>query len=168
MELKPPSSTLASAAEGWLMLGLPVEALRELSQLPAALMTHPDILDLHWQAFAAQKLWDAAYGVSCELVALYPEKLEGWLHRAYSSRRRSAGSLAQAYQALLPAAARFPEQAIVRFNLSCYAAQMDRLDEAWGWFRDALTMGQPKDLCQMGLADEDLRPIWPKIAELPY
>jgi hypothetical protein len=148
------------------MLGLPQEALRELTQIPAALMTHPSILTLHWQAFADQKLWDAAYGVACELVALYPEKLEGWLNRAYASRRRPSGSLAQAYQALLPAAARFPEAPLVRFNLSCYAAQMERLDEAWGWFRDALTMGDPSAIRRMGLADEDLRALWPKISEL--
>jgi tetratricopeptide (TPR) repeat protein len=148
------------------MLGLPGDALQELSQLPAALMIHPKVLDLHWHVFAAQLHWDAAFAVASELVTLYPEKPDGWVHRAYATRRKPGGGIPDAYQFLLPAVTRFPENGLIRYNLACYAAQMERLDEAWGWFRDAVSAGGPGEFRRLGLADDDLKALWPKISEL--
>ncbi len=52
----------------------------------------------------------------------------GWLHRAYALRRVANGGLPQAWDALLPAAEKFPGEPVIAYNLSCYACQMQQLD----------------------------------------
>ena len=60
----------------------------------------------------------------------------------------------------------FPQEVIIPYNLACYCAQKDRLAEAWQWYRKARGLGNPKELRQMALADDDLRPLWTQIAQL--
>lgn len=152
------------AAVGWLMLGSPSEALGELKAVPAEVRRRSEVLDLYWEAFSAQKQWDAAFGVAMEQVSLYPDRLGGWIHRSYAARRKAGGGIPEAFALLLPAVTRFPEESLIRYNLACYAAQLERLDEAWTWFCKALAVGDGAELRNMALADQDLRPLWPKIA----
>jgi hypothetical protein len=152
------------AAIGWLMLGSPAEALAELKGVPAEVRRRSEVLDLYWEAFSAQKQWDAAFGVAMEQVSLYPDRLGGWIHRSYAARRKAGGGIPEAFALLLPAVTRFPEESLIRYNLACYAAQLERLDEAWTWFCKALAVGDGAELRTMALADPDLRPLWPKIA----
>jgi hypothetical protein len=41
---------------------------------------------------------------------------------------------------------------------------MGREEDAWKRFRQALETGDPIEFRMMALADEDLKPIWPRIA----
>jgi hypothetical protein len=153
-----------SAAQGWLELGLPGDSIAELDKLPAGLGTRPEALELRWSALARQEHWDAAFAVAIQEVSLHPDTVEGWIRRSYAARRKRGGGLAEAADLLLPAVTRFPGEAVVRYNLACYAACSGKVDEAWTWFCKALAVGEGAELRAMALADEDLRPIWPKIA----
>lgn len=52
------------------------------------------------------------------------------------------------------------------YNLACYAAQMGRMDEAWGLFERALAAAPcGKTLLRLALADADLQPLWNRIRE---
>lgn len=163
--IEPPESHFVNAALGWLELGLPGEAAAELVHLPDRLQAHPDVLEVRWAIVAAQQHWDAALGVATALVQAAPKRPTGWLHRAYALRRTPQGGLKQAWNALLPAAERFPKEALIPYNLSCYACQMERLDDARLWLHRALALGQREHVKAMALQDADLRPLWKEIQE---
>ncbi|MDW8309781.1 MAG: hypothetical protein RMK20_10450, partial [Verrucomicrobiales bacterium] len=95
-----------------------------------------------------------------------PDRPNGWLHRAYALRRATGGGLERAWEALRPAADRFPREPIIPYNLACYACQMGRLDEARQWFVRALRVGDRATLKDMALHDDDLRPLWNEISGL--
>jgi len=163
--LEPPESHYVSAALGWLELGLPAEATVELDNLPALWQTHPDVLEVRWAIVAAQRRWDAALAVATELVQIAPNRPTGWLHRAYALRRAPQGGLKQAWNALLPAADKFPTEALIPYNLSCYACQMQRLGDARAWLRRAIEAGNAEHVKQMALQDRDVQPLWKEIQE---
>ena len=51
----------------------------------------------------------------------------------------------------------------IPFNLSCYACQMQKLEEARVWLRRALKIGDKAKIKEMALDDPDLRPLWEEI-----
>lgn len=155
-----------NAAQGWLMLGLPAEAQSELRDLSAGIERRPEILDLQWQAFAVQKNWTDAYAVAEVLVRNHPGSAGGWIHRAYAARRMPSGGIPLAFELLVPAADLFPDNELIPYNLACYCAQENQLDEAWNWYRRARTTGNPAALREQALRDDDLRPLWPMISQL--
>jgi tetratricopeptide (TPR) repeat protein len=161
--LEPPDVHHLRAAQGWLELGNDQEALAELERVAPALRDHPDVLELRWQVLAQARDWDASLGIAVEIVKQVPERLFGWLHRAYSMRRASGGGLKLALDALLPAVERFPEEPIVPYNLACYTCQMGDLAEARSWLAKAFAAGETGELKRMALHDPDLKPLWGEI-----
>jgi uncharacterized protein HemY len=164
--LEPPDCHHVSAAIGWLELGNAGEAEVELRRVSAANARQPDVLEVRWAIHAECKDWDAGLAVARDLVAAAPERVTGWLHQAYALRRVKAGGLRAAWDALLPAAERFREEATVAYNLACYACQMQQFEGAREWFRQALERGGKEQIKAMALADTDLQPLWEEIALL--
>lgn len=154
------------AAEGWLGLGLHAEAVAELGAISPPHQHHPDVLEARWMMHAHGQQWDAALAAARELVLAAPERAAGWLHQAYALRRVADGGLAQAQEALKPAAGKFPKEPVIPFNLACYACQLGQLDEARGWVKRAMKAGGQEPIKLMALADEDLQPLWPELAGL--
>ena len=66
----------------------------------------------------------------------------------------------------MPAAERFPKEVLVRFNLACYACQMQRLDEARQWLERAFQIGGKADIKVQALLDDDLQPLWEEIEKM--
>jgi len=163
----PPDSHHLSAAVGWLELGNHVEAGEELAKISAAVLEHPDVLEVRWAVCAAGKSWEAALSVAELLLRKAPERSSGWLHRAYAVRRVREGGLHQAWEALRPAFEKFPQDWLIAFNLACYAAQFGRLEEAWEWlFKAIAASGDVSRIKRMALADTDLQPLWERIEAL--
>lgn len=157
-----------NAALGWLGLGLPADAQTELDRLPVELRTHPIALEAQFAVHAEQQAWDMAFVVADTTVRLHPELPGGWIHRAYAARRKPGGSLEEAFAALLPAFDKFPDESVIPYNLACYRAQQGDLEAAWDWFEAAVRAddGDMKQLKARAIADDDLKPLWPKIAAL--
>lgn len=154
------------AALGWLGLGLLADAQKELDALPDSARSHPAVLDVQFAVLGESNQWDDALAIAELEVSLHPDRPGGWIHRAFAARRRPGGTIEEAYQLLLPAFDRFPEEVVIPYNLACYRAQQDHLDEAWRWFAIAVAFGDLKNLKEMARNDEDLKPLWPKIAAL--
>ena len=152
------------AAEGWLELGSPAEALAELALIAPEHQRHPDVLEMRWALHAHARQWDAALDAARELVLAAPDRASGWLHQAYALRRAMEGGLAQAREALKPAAKKFPKEPVIPFNLACYACQLGQIDEARGWVKRAMKVGGKESIKLMALTDEDLKPLWQEIA----
>ena len=164
--LSAPDVHRINAAQGWLMLGAPAEAQSELREISPGAENRPEVLELQWQAFAAQTNWTAAFAVAEVLIRLHPGTPGGWINRSYAARRMPGGGLSRAFELLRPAADQFPDEPSIPFNLACYCAQENRLDDAWIWYRTARKIGNPAALRSQALADDDLRPLWPMISQL--
>lgn len=162
--VEPPDSFYLSAAVGWLELGNPTEAGEELARLRPELLAHPDVLEIRWAICAATRSWDAAVPVAEQLVQIAPDRVSGWIHRAYALRRARGGGLPVAWDALRPAVEKFPKEPMIPYNLGCYAAQLGRLDEAWEWLHKAMeSAGDIASIRTMALQDKDLEPLWERI-----
>jgi predicted Zn-dependent protease len=167
IEVPPPSKHYLSAALGWLELGNPSEAGEEIARVSPEYLDHPHVLDLRWQICAAGRRWKPALEVAHLLMQKAPDNASAWLHRAYALRRVEGRGLAQAWDALLPAAERFPAEPIIPYNLACYAAQLGRVDEAWEWVQKAVkAAGTAEHIKTMALADADLELLWDRIRAL--
>ena len=164
--LEPPDLHFLSAAIGWLGLGSVEEARMELARISPAHRHHPDVLEVQWLICAEQKQWDEALEVARGLMAKAPDRSSGWLHQAYALRRVSSGGIKQAWQALLPAFDKFPEEPVISYNLSCYACQMKQLEAARVWFKRALVLGGKEKFKRMALEDPDLEPLWKEVREM--
>ena len=165
--LSPPDSFHLAAAIGWLELGNHSEAGEEIGRISPEHWEHPDVLEARWQVCAAGGSWDAGLAAAERLVAVAPDRVAGWLHRAYALRRSTDGTLQGAAEALRPAYDLFPKSPLIPYNLACYAAQLGELDTAWHWLQKAVGRAEnPKIIKRMALADDDLKPLHPRIAKL--
>ncbi len=164
--LEPPDSHYLSAAAGWLGLNCAADALAELENISTENLQHPAVLEMRWTISAHERQWSDALQIAQVELTLAPDNASGWLHRAYALRRVAEGGLPQAWEALLPAAKKFPAEPVIAYNLSCYACQMEQLDIARHWLRQAVTAGKKSEIKKMALADKDLQPLWPEIKEL--
>jgi Flp pilus assembly protein TadD len=137
-----------------------------LDLISPAQQKHPAVLEARWAICAREKNWTAALEIARAELAAAPDDCSGWLHRAYALRRVAEGGLPQAWEALLPAAEKFPREPVIAYNLSCYACQMQQLDVARQWLRRAMTVGGKNAIRNMALADDDLKSLWAEIREL--
>ncbi len=155
------------AVEGWLALGNPLEALIELDRVSSSLHQHPEVLDARWQVSAALRDWDAALAVGNLMVQKVPDDPGSWISRSYALRRAKNGGIHSAWEALAPAASKFPSVSIIPYNIACYAAQLGNLSEAWDWIHRAIEAeGDIKKIKEMAMRDPDLQPLWERIKGL--
>jgi predicted Zn-dependent protease len=163
--LETPDTHRLDAAVGWLGLGCAREARTELDLISAGQQQHPAVLDARWTLCAQEKRWADALEIARAELAAVPDDCPGWLHRAYALRRVADGGLPRAWEALLPAAEKFPREPVIAFNLACYACQMQQPEAARHWLRRAMKVGGREAIRKMALADDDLEPLWAEIRE---
>ena len=164
-QLEPPDLHFLSSAVGWLELGNPTEAKAELDGISASNQEHPDVLELRWLIYSRKEDWPRCLEIARALVRAAPERSTSWLHQAYAMRRVPEGGVKQAWDVLLPAFDRFPTESTIAYNLSCYACQMQLLDDARLWLKRALAIGGQDRIKQMALDDTDLEPLWKEIPD---
>ena len=147
-------------------MGSVAEAKAELERIAPVLRDHPDVLEVRWLIHAQEKNWEEGLAVAEKLVEVAPQRSAGWLHRAYALRRAQRGGLQAAWDVLLPAVEKFPKELIIPYNLSCYACQLGRLDQARQWLQRAVTVAGKEKIKFMALNDDDLSPLWEEIRKL--
>jgi Tfp pilus assembly protein PilF len=124
------------------------------------------VLEVRWVVCVQRQKWHSALLAARTLVQTAPERSSGWLHQAYALRRLPEGGLQKAWDALLPAYNQFPKEATIPYNLSCYACQLQQLEEARVWLQRALKIGNKERIKEMALDDPDLKPLWDEIRQL--
>ena len=161
--LQPPDTHHLNAAAGWLELGNPREAAAEMDRLSATARSHPDTLEVLWRLCAAGRRWVEALDIARSLIRLAPDQPSGWINQSYSLHELKRTE--EALSLLRPLVERFPEVGAVAYNLACYSCQLDRLAEAREWLEKAVKAKSRGEIRQLALADADLRPLWPEIAQ---
>jgi predicted Zn-dependent protease len=143
-------------AQGWLLLDNHAAAARALRLIPAAFRRLPEVRQFRAQLHLSAGQWRRAEPLLRQLLRENPDEAQYSVSLAYAVRRGK--SIAAAEQILLEASQRFPDVAIIWFNLACYAAQQGRLTDARDWLREA---GQrDRDFRAMAKTDSDLIPFW--------
>ena len=168
--LEPPDLHHLRSADGWLLLGNQNEASADLERISPTMRSHPDVLEVYWQLHARSQKWKACLDIADAIIVLDPERASAWIQKAYAIRRADSGGLQAAFDALYPATRRFPREPLIPFNLSCFACQLGRLEDACAWLRRAFERAGNSDskrhLRSMALDEPDLEPLWQRIGKL--
>ncbi|HTI69128.1 MAG TPA: tetratricopeptide repeat protein [Candidatus Limnocylindria bacterium] len=151
------------AAQGWLELGCPADAAVELAQLPPELKRHPDVLRIQFHVERMLKRFPEALAVADSLIAVAPDDKWGWLYRSHALHW--LGRSIEAYDLLEPLRTTFPDAFELPYDLACYCAQTERVDEARHWLSEAFRLGKKSAAAIEGMAldDQDLKPLWEDI-----
>jgi len=146
------------AADGWLGLGAPAEARAELDAISPSQQEHPVVLTLRWRVHAALRQWEEALVVATTLIQLQPDAPGSWVNRSFALHelRRTA----EARDHLMSVVSRFPDHAVLRYNLACYECQLGNLPKAQEWLDQAFALGGGAELRKSALEDPDLSPLW--------
>lgn len=145
-----------TAAEGYIELGMPLEANEELEQIDADQRSHTEVLALRVKIYSALKKWELMQAVAKRLAMIEPEKVQWTVSWAYATRR--ADSIEAARTILVNAVERIPDVAVFHYNLACYECQLGNLDEAKSRLKRAFEL-EPRYRIK-ALEDEDLEAVW--------
>ena len=158
--LEPPDSLHLQAAQGWCELQAFVEADVELDKITASLRAHPKVLEVRWQIYANLEKWAGALDIASAIVKLEPDWPNGWIYRASSLTELNRQQ--EAYETLGAAAALFPTDKIILYDLACICCTLKRVDEARLWLGKAIETGG-NEIKLRALDDEDLEPLWKEV-----
>lgn len=156
MPLAPENQTHLNAAEGYLTLGLFLEAEAELARVPLDAEPRAEVLMVKVHLYQATKRWLDLQAAAMELVSLEPFDPQWVLALAYATRR--AKSIATARVILAAALNQHPANPMILYNLACYDCQLGDLRSAKKFLKTAF--GLDPDLKNPALDDEDLEPLW--------
>jgi Flp pilus assembly protein TadD len=92
-----------------------------------------------------------------------PEWPSGWIYRASSLTELNRHQ--EAYETLSAAAALFPTDEIIPYDLACVCCALKRFDEVRTWLGKGIDVGG-KDVKLRALDDPDLEPLWREIGKI--
>ena len=152
-----PDNHHLSASQGWLGLGNPLEADKELEHISPQLRTHPDVLEVRWHINACKKDWSACLDLAQTILKLEPKRAEAWIHRSFALHELKRTQ--EAFDQLLVGAKSFPKVWTIPYNLACYCAQLGRLKECRSWLNKAMAIDE-ETVRRAAVDDPDLKPFW--------
>ena len=138
------------------------EAARSLDEISSEDKGRMEVLAARLQLYMTIGKWDMAAAVARHLVEIEAERPEWWINLAYSSRRSE--SIEDAEAILLRARDIHPTNAVIAFNLACYASVTGRIEEAKDRLKHAISLD--KEIRELAVCDEDLRGLRDWIASL--
>lgn len=144
------------AASGYLELGMVNEAALEIEEISPEEKMRIEVLALRVEIYRKAGRWEAMETVATYLGKVQPDE-PGWiLSRAWVVRR--ARSLSDAQTILEEALERFPDCALLHYNLGCYASQLGDQEKARLRVERAISLDASFRL--IALEDPDLEPLW--------
>lgn len=152
------------AAEGYLELGMPGEALREIEELPADLQNELPAVLARMEVYQRQKRWADGSELGRAALKRFPEYGSLYLLTSYSVRRHEG--LEHARSVLVSGEPFLGSEALFHYNMGCYECQLSDLAGAKARLTTAFTL-EPRYI-EVGLNDSDLTELreWIAAAEL--
>ncbi|MEL0099070.1 MAG: hypothetical protein VW907_05910 [Opitutae bacterium] len=153
-----------SRATGYLQLGMREQAKIELGMLPDDLpwgkRKRAMMVEIFQQEHNWQEMRKLAHGLRME----FSEDAQWWIADAYATRRHQ--SIAQAREILLEALVHHYDNAMIRYNLACYACKLGSLGECLDFLKE--TAKRDKRYKQMAMEDEDLEEVREALREMGW
>jgi hypothetical protein len=143
------------AAQGYIELEMPREAIAELDALPPAERDSEQALQVRLFVHMKTQLWESAMDVCGDLRTLYPDEPSGYIHGAFCLHER--GRTAEARDLLLNGPPCLETEATYYYNLACYSAVLGDLEEATGYVHTSFAMDEK--FRQIAKLDPDLKEI---------
>jgi len=144
-----------TAAEGYLQLEMPVEAVLEIERLPVSVRQGVHSSELELAAQMMQKHWNRGAELARLLCKMKPSKRAYFLHAAYCLHE--TGDTLAAKSFLMSGPKSLIKDALFHYNMACYSAVLGDKSEASRCLTSALEL-DPK-LRETALSDEDLKGI---------
>jgi len=126
------------AAQGYLELEMPGEALAELDLLGAKDRDSEEVLHLRLFVLMRGRLWSRALDVCERLRQIFPEDSTGYIHGAFCLHE--LGRTLEAKAILLSGPPSLTREATYYYNLGCYDAALGNLGEATASLRTSFEM----------------------------
>ena len=159
-QLQHPDTMHFKAGVGWIQLEDYDSANDELEKIRAEWRAHPDVLELRGLIYSHREQWDACLDITSAIVKMAPDRVWGWVHKAYAQRRATGGGIEKAKPLLEEAAKLFPDHDMIQYNLACYCAQLGQLEAAKEYLGKSYELGDAKQIKLRALDDDDLKPLW--------
>ncbi|MBK1876526.1 tetratricopeptide repeat protein [Pelagicoccus mobilis] len=150
-------------ANGYRELGMFDDALTELKNLDTRYENEKELLQMQLAILMEARRWKKALPIANLLAANHSSDPGNLVNLAYVTRR--ANSLEGARIILENAAKRFPKEAIIQYNLGCYACCNDDLDTAKKHLLVAFSLD--KNYLDMSDTDDDLEPLRDWLNSIP-
>jgi len=144
------------AADGYLFLGLPSEALEELSTVPSEDSKQALVLLARTRILLHLKRWDEAERLAAHGASTHPNHEEFTVQRAFALHQLQQGE--EAMNVILKAPEWIRQTGIIHYNLACYEAQLGDLRTARQCIKVACQMN--KAMKKNAAIDPDLRGLW--------
>lgn len=140
------------AAQGYMSLGLPDDALEELDRLRGEDAAAPMVAGLKIEIHQERKEWGKARELAEAMAKAEPSDPHWWIAWAYALRREK--TVHEARGVLWEAVQRHPGVGLIHYNLACYACVLGELAKA----RELLGKARALEpgVREMALKDDDL------------
>ena len=116
------------AAQGYLELEMPAEAMAELDSMPLQERNTESALQMRLFITMKSHKWDESLRTCESLRDLYPGSVAGFIHGAFCLHER--GQTDAALRLLLSGPPALAEEATYFYNLACYSAVVGDLESA--------------------------------------
>ena len=156
MSLEPPDRQHWEAAVRYVELRMFLDADAELERIDPFNRAAPEVLAVRVAIYHGLKKWEAMREIAKRLADFQPEDVQWIISYAYATRR--AESIAAAKEVLLNAEAKFPIEAIIKYNLACYFCQTEDIETAKSYLKKTFEIDP--NWRSLALEDEDLKPLW--------
>ena len=127
-----------TAAQGYIELDMPEDALAELDSLPGGERECEQAMQLRLFILMRSQRWDEALAACARLREIYPEHIAGYIHGAFCLHER--GKTAEARDLLLSGPAALEEEATYFYNLACYSAVLGDTETAMDYVKTSFVM----------------------------
>jgi len=160
MPLEPPDQQYWQCAIGYVELGMFADANSELERINPSCRAAPEVLAVRVAIYHGLQKWELMAEIAKRLADFRPDDVQWTISLAYATRR--ADSINAAKQILLNAEPKFPNEAIIKYNLTCYFCQTADMQNAKNYLEKAFEIDSSWRL--KALDDEDLKPLWDSLA----
>jgi tetratricopeptide (TPR) repeat protein len=152
----PETRRALNAADGYLFLDLPEEALVELEGLHDSEHDEAPVLLARTRVLLHMRRWRAAEKLASHGAVRHPDQDEFTVQRAFALHQLKRGE--QARDVLLSAPEWIRRSGILHYNLACYEAQLGDLRIARQCIDTAIKMNEA--MRKNAKVDPDLKALW--------
>ena len=151
----PETQRALNAADGYLYLGMPDEALCEIDSIDAN-DRDASVLIARVRVLLHMRNWPAAEALSTEAIAHFPDEDEFTVQRAFALHQLQRGD--KAVEVLLSAPEWIRRTGILHYNLACYEARLGDLTTARQCIKAAIQINSA--MKRNAKIDPDLQALW--------